>query len=669
MNKLKMESKDMTQYNVERIAEMFPQVVTEVKVPSNLRGGGKILNNQSVIKKAIDFDKLKLILSAGSEDYEIIDDERERYEFTWVGKRQAMIDAATPIRKTLRPCPEESVNFDTTENMYIEGDNLEVLKLLQESYLGKIKMIYIDPPYNTGKDFVYRDNFKQSADEYNEEAGMYDEDDNKLFQNTETNGRFHSDWCSMIYPRLQLARNLLTDDGVIFISIDDNEVENLKKICVEVFGAQSYLTSIIWHKKTGASDAKGIATITEYILVYCKDKSNYEYTFSKNTDSYDLTRYKYKDEHYDKRGQYYIDNLDRGGLQYSDSLNYGIICPDGTITYPNGRLKFYNDGWIWKWSKQKIKWAIKNDFLEFRESKTKESGWSVCYKNYLNVDNEDKSIERAAPHKNVINDVMNANAALGMKKLFDTNNYFNYSKPYELIYRLLNYVRSNNSIVLDFFSGSATTAHAVMQLNAEDGGNRKFIMVQLPEETDEKSEARKAGYKNICEIGKERIRRAGVKIVEENKGKDLFAEKKNKLDIGFRVFKTDTTNMNDVYYSADAIDQDDIFAMVSNIKEDRTDIDLLYGALLDWGVELTYPHTAEQIDGYTVHMVDTPLTDEIDIIACFDENISEKAIREIASRKPLRALFRDHSFANSANKINVYEIFKAVAPDTSVRVI
>lgn len=667
MNKLKLESKDMTQYNIEQIAALFPQVITEVADPS----GAKDSEEKPLLKKAVDFEKLKLVLSAGSGSYVVADDECEKYEFTWVGKRQAMIDAATPIRKTLRPCPEDSKNWDTTENLYIEGDNLEVLKLLQESYLGKVKMIYIDPPYNTGKDFIYKDNFKQGKDEYNEELGMFDEDENRLFQNTETNGRFHSDWCSMIYPRLQLARNLLTDDGVIFISIDDNEVENLKKICDEVFGTSNFVAQMVWQKKTGASDAKGIAVIAEYILVYGKHNANQEQIFTRNTDSYDLKRYKFTDKYETERGPYYIDNLDRGGLQYSDSLNYGIECPDGTITYPNGRINYINDGWIWKWSKQKIKWARENEFIEFRKSDNKGSKWSVCYKNYLKVDNENRPILRAAPHKNVINEILNADAATVMKQLFGSNNYFDYSKPYNLIKKLISFVKTEDSIILDFFSGSATTAHSVMQLNAEDGGNRKFIMVQLPEVTDEKSEAYKAGYKNICEIGKERIRRAGAKITEELKTKNngLFAKDAKPLDTGFRVFKLDTTNMKDVYYAARDISQTNIFDMEINIKDDRADIDLLYGALLDWGIELSYPHTSEDINGFRVHTVDTPLTDEIDLIACFNSKVSESVIREIASRKPMRALFREHSFINSANKINVFEIFKALSPDTTVKVI
>ena len=651
MEKLKQETVNFTEKNIDKIAALFPSAITETK-----DADGKL-------KRAVNFDQLKQLLSD-----EVVDGD-ECYEFTWVGKKQSIIEGNRPIRKTFRPCKEESKNWDTTENLYIEGDNLDVLKLLQNSYLNKVKMIYIDPPYNTGNDFIYRDNFKVSKEDYEEEMGLFDEEENRLFKNTESNGRFHSDWCSMMYPRLQLARNLLTDDGVIFISIDDNEVHNLRKICDEVFGEENFVAQLIWQKKTGASDAKTIATITEYILVYTK-QNNILSVFSRNTTSYDINRYKYQDKYFEERGPYYIDNLDRGGLQYSESLNYGIECPDGTITYPNGRIKYKNDGWIWKWSKEKIKWAQENEFLEFRESDKKESGWSVCYKNYLKVNNENKPIERAAPYKNLILDILNSDAAAGMKALFDTNTYFEYSKPYGLILKLIRFVNlSNKGIILDFFSGSATTAHAVMQLNAEDGGNRKFIMVQLPEETDPKSEAYKAGYKNICEIGKERIRRAGKKIEEELNAKskegELFKDEEHKTpDTGFRVLKVDSTNMKDVYYSPSQYNQQMLLELESNIKDDRTDIDLLYGVLLDWGVPLSLPHITEKIGGKDVHFVN-----DTDLVACFEEHVPEEVIREIARRKPLRVVFRDSSFRNSPDKINVTEIFKTLSPETTIKVI
>lgn len=626
MTHLKMHSMNKIDENVLKIARLFPNCVTEAKA------------DDGTITHKIDFDMLKQELSNS-----LVEGREERYQFTWPDKKQAILTANAPINKTLRPCREESVDFDNTKNLYIEGDNLEVLKLLQETYLGKIKMIYIDPPYNTGNDFVYEDDFSQKAEDYIANSGQTDEEGNCLVANTESNGRFHTDWLNMIYPRLKLAKDLLTDDGVIFISIDDNEVENLIKLCNEVFAENNFVSTLVWQKKTGASDAKGIATITENIVIYAKNKEFFNSTFTKNSESYDINRYKYQDEFYEERGPYYIDNLDRGGLSYSDSLNYGIICPDGTVTYPNGRKEYVNDGWIWKWSKQKIEWARKNKFIEFRKTDKKDSGWSVCYKNYLKVDNEGKPIERAAPHKNLITDVLNANAASIMKTLFNTNNYFNYSKPVELISKLIGFVKLENDIILDFFSGSATTAHAVMQLNAEDGGHRKFIMVQLPEETDEKSEAYKAGYKNICEIGKERIRRAAKKIAEE--------KPKAKFDGGFRVLKCDTSNMEDVYYTPDHFDKNDLFK--SNIKTDRTPEDLLFQVMLDLGIMLSSKIETKKIDSKTVFYVEGNY-----LVACFDDNVDEKTITEIAKEKPYYFVMRDSSMANDSVATNFEQIFK-----------
>lgn len=608
----------------------------------------------------------------------VVDGNEERYQFTWPDKKKSVLLANAPINKTLRPvrddettptgadsegkpyCSSGSVNFDNTENLYIEGDNLEVLKLLQETYLGKIKMIYIDPPYNTGNDFVYEDDFAQSTDEYLANSGQFDEDGNRLVKNLDSNGRFHTDWLNMIYPRLKLAKDLLSDDGVIFISIDDNEVENLIKLCNEVFAENNFVSTLVWQKKTGASDAKGIATITENIVIYAKNQEFFNSTFTKNSESYDINRYKYQDEFYEERGPYYIDNLDRGGLSYSDSLNYEIICPDGTVTYPNGRKEYVNDGWIWKWSKQKIEWARKNKFIEFRKTDKKDSGWSVCYKNYLKVDNEGKPIERAAPHKNLITDVLNANAASIMKTLFNTNNYFNYSKPVELIGKLIGFVKLENEYILDFFSGSATTAHAVMQLNAEDGGHRKFIMVQLPEVTDEKSEAYKAGYKNICEIGKERIRRAAKKIVEENP--------ETKFDGGFRVLKCDSSNMKDVYYNPAEYEQSLFTSLEDNIKEDRTPEDLLFQVMLDLGILLS---SKIQVRSEKVGMRSYSYFDVEDgyLIACFDKNIDEEVITAIAKQKPYYFVMRDSSMANDSVATNFEQIFATYSPDTVRKVL
>lgn len=644
MDKLAMHTKDKSRENFEKLKALFPNAVTETIKD------GKIV-------RAIDKDVLMQEISA-----EVVEGKDERYQFTWPDKKQAVLLANSPTTKTLRPCKEESVNFDSTKNLYIEGDNLEVLKLLQETYLGKVKMIYIDPPYNTGKDsFVYDDKRTTSAEEYKDIAAT-DEDGNLVYDfrgNAESNGYFHTDWLNMMYPRLRLARDLLTDDGVIFISIDDNEIENLKKICNEIFGESNFVANLIWQKKTGASDSKTIATITEYLCVYIKSEIGID-NFNKNLESYDLSRYKYKDEYFLERGEYYIDNLDRGGLQYSDSLNFGITCPDGTITFPNGRRKFVNDGWIWKWSKEKVKWALENGFLEFRRSNQKKSGWSVCYKNYLNVDNENKKIERAAPYKNLINDVLNADAANIMKELFLTNNYFSYSKPVDLIKKIIKLIKNSNdnSIILDFFSGSATTAHAVMQLNAEDKGKRQFIMVQLPEVTDEKSEAYKAGYKNICEIGKERIRRAGKKILSDNN----LTEKD--LDIGFRVLKLDSTNMKDVYYVPAQYNRSLMQELETNIKDDRSAEDLLFQVLLDLGIELSCTIETTTIQNKTLYNVNANF-----LFACFDTDLSEEIITEAAKQKPQYAVFRDSSLSSDTMAVNFEQIFKTYSPETVTKVL
>lgn len=441
----------------------------------------------------------------------------EKYEFTWIGKKDAKKEAYIKTDKVLTSRKEESVNWDKTENLYVEGDNLDVLKLLQESYLNKVKMIYIDPPYNTGKNHIYRDNFK-----------FYGIDEKRVPKNTPKEYLLHSGWCNLMYPRLMLARNLLSDDGVIFISIDDNEVHNLRKICDEVFGEENFVCEFI--RKSGVSarlDAKHISIENDYILMYAKNKSKLSLNQMalENDNTYNL-----RDNYFDIRGAYKLNKLDRGSISYSKSLDYAIPAPDGTLIYPGDSNK--SNGWCWRWSKEKLDWGIKNGFIEIKKGK---SGWSVYFKQYQFVDNSGNSISRAIPYKNfLITNYFNENGKRLLKQLFDTSSPFDYPKPLELLLLFLNIVTSKNKndIVLDFFSGSATTAHAVMQLNAEDGGNRKFIMVQLPEPCDKKSEAFKAGYKNICEIGKERIRRAGKKIIDEN------PDKADSLDIGFKVFKT-----------------------------------------------------------------------------------------------------------------------------------
>jgi adenine-specific DNA-methyltransferase len=658
MEKLKLETPDFTQQNIDRIAELFPSAITETK------------DEEGKLKRAINFTVLKQLLSG-----EVIDGE-ECYEFTWVGKKQSIIEGNRPIRKTLRPAKEESKNWDTTENLYIEGDNLEVLKLLQNSYLNSIKMIYIDPPYNTGNDFVYRDDFKVSREEYEDEMGVYDEDDNRLFKNTETNGRFHSDWCSMMYPRLQLARNLLSDDGVIFISIDDNEVHNLKKICDEVFGEDNLVGTISnTNNPKGRSDDKYVATAHEYIVVYAKQIGNISwYGFEptseiiKRYNKTDENGKKYREIDLRKTGENDL-REDRPNLFYY--FYYNETNNDFFPSRENKQIIDYiqikpqredlREG-NWRWG---LDTAIKQLNLLTPKFMPNRKVWGVMERDYL----ENRDLVKPTSSW-TFKDVNSERGSEEFINLGFDKRVFAKPKPIGTIFRCLKLSTLKNDIILDFFSGSSTTAHAVMQLNAEDGGNRKFIMVQLPEETDEKSEAYNAGYKNICEIGKERIRRAGKKIEEEleaksNKG-DLFddEEEVKTVDTGFRVLKVDDTNMKDVYYSAGEYSQQMLLNLESNIKEDRNDMDLLYGVLLDWGVPLSLPHTTETIEGKRVHFVN-----EDNLVACFEESVSEAVVREIAKRKPERVVFRDSSFSSSPEKINVTEIFKTLSPDTSVKVV
>lgn len=646
MDKLRLETPDLLAGNVAMIAEIFPAAVAEGKV---------------------NFDALRTLLgddAAGD----------EAYEFTWVGKREAMIETGRPVRKTLRPVVEDEVaptgtdctgqpycssgskNWETTENLYLEGDNLDVLKLLQESYLGKVKMIYIDPPYNTGNDFVYRDNFTQSREDYDEETGVCDEDGSRLYRNTESNGRFHSDWCSMMYPRLLLARNLLCDDGVIIVSIDDNEVDNLIKLGNEAFGEANFVACFPWRKRTAKSDVPfGISQDYEWIISFAKSGSFHAGVEGGTRKYYetpdlpdrpwrihDLTKQTSASE----RPNSFFTLVDpKTGKEYPASPNrtwaitvdtYKKYCLENRIVFP-GDYDFLN--------------ISKPAFRYFQDEDERKAGELFGF----------IPLSTKLPD----NIGMSQDGTKDFNELFG-NKGFAYPKPVNLLKYLVSAITpvDKNVIVLDFFSGSATTAHAVMQLNAEDGGKRKFIMVQLPEETPEGSEARKAGYSTIAEIGKERIRRAGEKVKEEAGllGQDL--------DIGFRVFKLDDSNMKDVYYSAGEYTQEMLAGLESNIKEDRTDLDLLYSCVLEWGLPLNKAHKSESIAGVVVHTYGEGggiVADEL--IACFAENISEEAIREIASRKPLRVVFRDSSFASSPEKINVEEIFKTLAPDTRVKVI
>ncbi|WP_419034952.1 site-specific DNA-methyltransferase [Phascolarctobacterium faecium] len=649
MDKMRMESVDMTAQNIDKIGSMFPNCITET------------IDENGKPKKAINFELLKQMLSD-----EVIDGE-EAYEFTWVGKKAAIVEAHKPIRKTLRPCKEESKEWDKTENLYIEGDNLEVLKLLQESYLNKVKMIYIDPPYNTGNDFIYNDDFKMSVDEYADEISETDADGNRMFKNTESNGRFHSDWCSMVYSRLILARNLLTEDGIIFISIDDNEVYNLRKICDEIFGGSNYINQFAWVSNiTGRQiSGYGAAKTWESVLVYSKCATltsglcvNIEFAKSKMPDAYKGFN---KDIRHDKHGEFAVgDTLYNHNRKFNEETrknlvfsifynprteeiitgNIGEVIKDFIEIPPHKNGDGIHKYHAWRWSKQKISKESYN-LIVLPNSK---NGYEI----YTRIRDFNTTLL-----KDIITNI--PNGELEVQKLFNNKKYFDYPKSVDLLKTFLGSVLDKKAIILDFFSGSATTAHAVMQLNAEDCGNRKFIMVQLPEKTDEKSEAYKAGYKNICEIGKERIRRAGDKIKAET-GADI--------DYGFRVLKVDDSNMTDVYYSADEYDQNMLSKLESNVKADRSDIDLLFGCLLEWGLPLSLPYKSEQIEGCTVHTYN-----DGDLIACFDKNVPDNVIKTVAKRKPLRAVFRDNSFANSPAKINVTEIFKLLAPDTRVKVI
>lgn len=585
-------------------------------------------------KRAVNFELLKQMLSPG-----VVDGD-EAYEFTWVGKKAAIVEANKPIRKTLRPCVAESKDWDTTENLYIEGDNLEVLKLLQESYLGKVKMVYIDPPYNTGNDFIYADDFMRSQEEENEQMGMYDEDENRLFKNTDTNGRFHSDWCSMIYSRLMLARGLLADTGLIFVSIDDCELTNMRRICDEVFGETNFVDTIIWKKRYGGgAKEKWLVSLQEYVLVYCKNAALLGELYVPLTKDSIERYYQKKDENYATRGGYRTHPLEATkSMDARANLVYPIPAPDGSEIWPKRQ---------WLWSKDRAYEALVKGELEIYQGN--DGSWQVATKQYLR---DADGTERLGKMFSIIENIYTQHGTNEMISLMGNAKIFPFPKPSSFVKQLLPLASDKDSIVLDFFSGSATTAHAVMQLNAEDGGHRKFIMVQLPEPCDEASEAYKAGYKNICEIGKERIRRAGDKIKSES------PMTTQDLDIGFRVLKLDDSNMKDVYYAPDDYDQGMLAGLESNIKDDRTDLDLLFGCLIDWGLPLSLPYKSEQLGGCTVHTYN-----DGDLIACFDANIPESVVKEIAQRKPLRAVFRDSGFASSPEKINVFEIFKLYMPE------
>ena len=623
--------------NLEALYQIAPSCFTEVLDGSDKQHEGETITVEKDgrhVRMAINFKTLRQLLGDAA-----VEDSEEMYQFTWPGKQAARYEAATPIADTLRPVTEDSVDWDTTENLYIEGDNLRVLKLLQRGYMGKVKMIYIDPPYNTGNDFVYHDDFKTSLADEELAAGNIDEEGLRYRRNLDNNGRFHSDWCSMMYSRLLVARSLLTEDGVIFISIDDNEVHNLRKICDEVLGESNFVANLIWANKEGggSSDSKLFRIKNEHIICFAKqiDKLKIKGIAISNKE-----RYKGRDKYINERGPYYLQKLGMGSIQYSASLDYEISCPDGTTVLPaqnnNGKRA------CWRWSKDKYEINKALGFVEIK--KDVNNIWTVYTKQYMKCDNDGNIIERSQRPMGIIDEYSSTQAA----KLLKTMNIpFNYSKPVELIKYLLDRNITTDDIVLDFFSGSATTAHAVMQLNAEDGGKRKYICVQLDEETPEDSEARKAGYKNICEIGKERIRRAGKKIKEES---PLTAQH---LDTGFRVFRLAASNYEDVTKQPGEYDQRTLDLFADNIKADRTDLDLLFGAMLSWGVQLSLPMTTEEVDGCKIYTVDGN-----SLVACFAENITENVAKAMADKIPVRVLFRDSCFGEDKTKINIFELFK-----------
>lgn len=664
MEKMRMESVDMTAQNIDRIAALFPNCITEAK------------DENGKLKKAVNFELLRQMLSG-----DVLEGD-EAYEFTWVGKKAAIVEANKPIRKTLRPRPEESVDWDSTENLYIEGDNLEVLKLLQESYLGKVKVIYIDPPYNTGSDFVYRDDYSFNIQDYDDVAGVLDESGNKLFKNTDTNGRFHSDWCSMIYPRLVLARNLLSDNGVIFISIDDNEQNTLRMICDEVFSSANFVGCIILQTATD-NNPRQINTEHEYVLCYAKNKSALS-AWSAPSEKAQMIQEKYlelKRKHGDDlisiqtdlrawikknadalKGVTHYDNVDSKGVFHDGDVantvfggyKYEVIHP---VT--GKPCKIPEKGF--RFAEATMREMLANDEIMFGSDET-------------TLIKPKKRLENA---KDVLRSVIYEDGRASTKQFeaLMARDIFQNPKSPMILERLISFLVEPDDIVMDFFSGSATTAEAVMRLNAKRPMNIKYIMIQLPENLDESlqsadSRASKT-IKNaiafldsiqkphtICEIGKERLRRSGAKIASES------TIGRSKLDVGFRVLSLDEGNMNNVYYSAGEYTQDILSLLEDNVKSDRTDLDLLFGCLLEWGLPLSMPYTSEQIDGCTIHTYN-----DGDLIACFDENIPDSVIKTIAKREPLRAVFRDSSFNGSPAKINVGEIFKMLAPDTRVKVI
>ena len=616
MQKLKMHSPDLTQANIDKLAELFPNCVAEA------RGA------DGVVKRSIDFDQLRQELSGS-----IVEGPQERYQINWPGKREALLTANAPIAKTLRPCREESVDFDKTKNLFIEGDNLDALKLLQETYLNKVKMIYIDPPYNTGNDFIYDDDFAEDTATYFERSNQKDGVGNRMLANSESNGRIHSDWMSMIYPRLRLAKNLLAKDGVIFISIDDHELQNLRKICDEVFGEDNFKANIVWRRTvSGAVSGQGFSVSHDHILCYSRNPETELGRFPVDDEA------DYKNPDKDSRGPYKTQKLERTLEGARPTMTFAIETPVGPITR------------TWAVSPQKFVALLADNRIVFSKSGT------PYYKQFL------------SEYKGKLPDTLwgkeagnNQEGSKELSALFGDKSLFTNPKPTKLILQaMLVGAHDKDAIVLDFFAGSATTAHAVMVRNSEDGGKRRFILVQLPEICDQDSVALKTGRRNIAEISKDRIRLAGKKVQQDNAGKAGI----DQLDIGFRVLKIDSSNMKEVFYIPDAVSQDLLSDQVNNIREDRTSEDLLFQVLLDWGVDLALPIAKETIEGKTVYFVDGNA-----LAACFDEGVSEDFVKLLAKRQPLRVVFRDAGFATDSVKINVEQIFKLMSPSTEVKCI
>ena len=650
MDKLKMETPDMAELNIEKIGAMFPNVITET------------VDAEGKPRKAINFELLKQMLSS-----DVLEGD-EAYEFTWVGKKASIVEANKPIRKTLRPCKEESKDWDTTENLYIEGDNLEVLKLLQESYLGKVKMIYIDPPYNTGSDFIYPDTFVMEGQEYDNGTGYFDEEGNVNFsrENDLTRPRYHSDWCSMLYSRLMLSRNLLTEDGVILINMDEHEIANLQNICSEVFGEANDLGTIVWDKRNPKGDAKGISYQHEYIVVYAKSKfhltesckiqrpkKNAEAILKKASQLFSRVSMTYSlDDANADFAQWMRQQTDFSGGEkaYCKIDKNGDVYRPVSMAWPN-KKKAPDDYFVplihpvtkkpcpvpdrgWRNPSSTMREMQAKQLILFGKDET-----TIPNSKYLLKDNMYENIPSLLYYGGSDTDMLDE---MGIP--FETPKVVSICKEH------IQSFTSKNDIILDFFSGSATVAQAVMEANGEDECKRKFIMIQIPEPCSENSNAKNAGFDTICDIGKARITKAGMRI--------------GKGDVGFRVLKLDDGNMKEVYYTPDEYSQSLLAQMESNIKDDRTDLDLLYSCLLEWGLPLSLPYISETLDNCTVHTYNNG-----DLIACFNENVPESVIREIAKRQPLRVVFRDSSFASSPEKINVEEIFKLLAPNTSVKVL